>query len=196
MIKEQFINKVIQTLEDENRGGKSYNIPFIIAPLEQRLHECEDFLKDLQNHNYHIIVLDVSDEDYYTNAKLHIAFYDNEEDNGFYYNYLNFSYTIDCGKDKRYWGYCECCENDKDYDSRYKCCGHGCDWVAPNFSITKQYNCGTYNWKGDEHDYWDFKDKFNNVTLEEKKILEKKTKIKSLEEQIKILSEELHKLSE
>lgn len=197
MIKQEFIDRVIGILESENDSNeKQYNIPFIIAPLDQRLNECKEFLKDLQSHNYYINVLDIDDEDYYTNAKLQIGFYDNkdEDDDECYWNYLNFSYTINFVRVERYWGYCECSEGDEDYDIRYKCCGHGCDWSAPSFSIIKQYSCGDYSWNGDEHDYWDFEDKFNNVTLEEKKSLQKKAEIKSLEKQIKTLTDKLHKL--
>lgn len=194
MIKQQFIDRVIGILESENDSNeKQYNIPFIIAPLVQRLNECEEFLKDLQDHDYYINVLDIDDEDCYTNAELQIGFYDNTDGDD-YLNYLNFSYTINFRIDERMLGYCQCIEDDKDYDVRYKCCGHGCDWYAPSFSIIKHYSYGNYSWNGDEHDYWDFQDKFNNVTLKEKEDLQKKTQIKSLEEQIKDLTEKLHKL--
>lgn len=190
MIKQEFIDRVIGILESENDSNeKQYNIPFIIAPLDQRLNECEEFLQDLKNNSYYINMVDIDDEDYYTYAKLEIGFYNEREEtiNDLYY-------TINFVRVERYWGYCECSEGDEDYDIRYKCCGHGCDWSAPSFSIIKQYSCGDYSWNGDEHDYWDFEDKFNNVTLEEKKDLQKKAEIKSLEEQIKTLTEKLHKL--
>lgn len=190
MIKQQFIDRVIGILESENDSNeKQYDIPFIIAPLDQRLNECEEFLKDLKNNSYYINMVDIDDEDYYTYAKLEIGLYNEREE-----SINDLYYTINFVRNERHWGYCECSEDDEDYDARHKCCGHGCDWSAPSFSIIKQYSCGDYSWNGDEHDYWDFEDKFNNVTLEEKKDLQKKAEIKSLEEQIKILTEKLHKL--
>ncbi|WP_195966776.1 hypothetical protein [Clostridium sp. 1001283B150210_160208_E6] len=192
MIKQQFINKVIDELE-RKVINKQYDIPFIIAPLEQRLDECTELLEDLKNHGYYIDTENIDEEDYWTYAKLRIGFYDIEDDEDDC-NYLNFTYKIDFIRDERNWGYCTCSEDDEDYDARHKCCGHGCDWSAPSFTIRKEYYTGNYSWNGDEHDYWDFEDKFYNVTLEEKEDLQKKTQIKSLEEQIKTLTEKLHKL--
>lgn len=190
MIKQQFIDRVIDELKREV-SNKQYNIPFIIAPLEQSLDECTELLEDLQNHNYYIDTENIDDEDYWTYAKLRIGFYDIEDDEE---AYLNFTYKMDFIRDERYWGYCMCSEDDEDYDARHRCCGHGCDWSAPSFSIIKENHIGNYKWNGDEHDYWDFEDKFNNVTLEEKEDLQKKAEIKSLEKQIKDLTEKLHKL--
>lgn len=195
MIKQQFIENIIEIFKSENERGESkYDIPSIIAPLDQRLGECEEFINDLKTNNYYINILDIEEEDFYTYAKLQIVFYNGQSEEESYYDYLNFSYKIDFTIDQRDWGYCMCSEGDKDYDSRHGCCGHGCDWSAPSFSITKQYHCGNYDWLGDEHDYWNFEDNFNNITNKEKEELQKKAEINSLKEQMKCLEEKLHKL--
>ena len=49
--------------------------------------------------------------------------------------------------------------------------------------------------KGDEHDYWDFKDKFYNIDTKEKEEQQKQAKKNMLKEEIKRLQSELNKLN-
>ena len=96
--------------------------------------------------------------------------------------------------DERHWGFCQCSAGDEDYDERHSCCGHDCDWTAPAYSIEKVIDLGRKEWEGDEHDYWDFEDKFYNIDEKEKQEKQKQAKINSLKNQIEDLKKELDNL--
>lgn len=203
MIKE-LINKIIECLESENKDRKYYNnplidIPFNIVTLEQYLNDdtYKELHNDLTKYDFEINFFEDKDEDGYLKERyIKVYLYEkgNEED---YYcdNFTNFTYKITLDRDDRDWGYCECSEEDEDYDTRYRCCGHGCDWTAPAFSITKEIHIGRNVFKGDQHDFWDYRDKYNNITEVDKKELEKLAKIKQLEEQKEYIENELKKLN-
>lgn len=110
---------------------------------------------------------------------------------------LDFEYEIVFDYDERNWGYCECNPSDLDYREDKHCCGHGCDWDAPSIKVRKSFLISEHSWSGDEHDYWDFEDKFyaDDKEENEKKLLaEREYKIKSLKETIENAQKELKKL--
>ena len=63
--------------------------------------------------------------------------------------------------------------------------------------VRKSFIISEHSWSGDEHDYWDFEDKFyaDDKEENEKKLLaEREYKIKSLKETIENAQKELKKL--
>ena len=184
-LSKQLINDIIEELKyydiEEER------ICFMISPLCQSIKNNKEFLDDINNYIYDITYK--NSEEYLSIGILAIDLYDEVKD-----EYLNYIYEIEFSYDERLWGYCECSKEDKDYDERYKCCGHGCDWSAPKYSIRKIEQICTNSWEGDQHDYWDFKDNFYNVTEEEKEKEIKNNRIKELEEMIKRCKKELDEL--
>lgn len=99
--------------------------------------------------------------------------------------------------DERNWGYCQCSPGDPDYREDKHCCGHGCDWEAPSVEVRKSFLVSNHSWSGDEHDYWDFEDKFYADDKEENKkklLAEREYKIKNLKETIENAQKELKKL--
>ena len=61
----------------------------------------------------------------------------------------------------------------------------------------KKFSCIEHPWSGDEHDYWDFEDKFyaDDKEENEKKLLaERERKIRNLKETIENAQKELKKL--
>lgn len=80
---------------------------------------------------------------------------------------------------------------------RNKQCRHGCDWYAPSVEVRKSFLVSNHSWSGDEHDYWEFEDKFYESDNEEKQkklLAEKEYKIKNLKETIENAQKELKKL--
>lgn len=108
-----------------------------------------------------------------------------------------FRYEIVFGYDERHWGYCKCSPGDKDYRKDKHCCGHGCDWDAPWIMVRKSFLISEHSWSGDEHDFWDFEDKFyesDNEENERKMKEEREYKIKNLKETIENAQKELEEL--
>ena len=56
------------------------------------------------------------------------------------------------------------------------------------------FEIGSKVWEGDEHDYWNFEDKFYKVDEKEKQEKQKQAKINRLKNQIEDLQKELDKL--
>ena len=110
----------------------------------------------------------------------------------------NYYYRICFSYDKRDWGYCECTPDMEDYREDKKCCGHGCDASFCSFSLHKINNIMSDSWHGDEHDYWDFEDKFY---MDDKELADKKNKeeterkIRELQERISSDSKKLAELT-
>lgn len=184
-LSKQLINDIIEELKYSDIEEE--RICFMVAPLYQTLENNEELLNDISKYKYCVTYFE-PEEDEYTNG--YISIYLSDEDG----NELPYIYELEFNIDGRLWGYCQCSDEDKDYDARYKCCGHGCDWYAPAYSIRKiTYICNN-SWIGDEHDYWEFKDNFYNVTKKEKEEEIKNNRIKELQETIKRCSEELDEL--
>jgi len=197
-IKEELINKIIEEFKRE----QVKRIPFLIAPLEQHLNSenFEELFKDLDKKDFYIQYEEDHSEGY-TNGSITIELQEKsegelEDEESYSYtndHYVNYNYEITFDYDPRHWGYCQCDTEDKDYDSRYRCCGHGCDWTAPSFKIVKHESLGGCSWTGDEHDFWDFKDKFNNIDNKQLEEDKKQAEIKYIQEQIEYYSDKLEK---
>ena len=67
----------------------------------------------------------------------------------------------------------------KDYREDKECCGHGCDADFCEFSLNKILKIVGGSWNGDEHDYWEFEDKFYEIDKElaDKKVEEDKERM-------------------
>lgn len=193
---QKFIEELIEALKYENTyrdlepSDKKLDIPFLIAGLWQDLisnyEHYDEFCSDLRN-CYNIVILD---DNYYI-CKVCVNFFNEIME------VLDFEYEIVFDYDERNWGYCECNPSDLDYREDKHCCGHGCDWDAPSIKVRKSFLISEHSWSGDEHDYWDFEDKFyaDDKEENEKKLLaEREYKIKSLKETIENAQKELKKL--
>ena len=197
----QFIKNIVECLEFENmdrmHDDKSQlDIPFMIATSYQHLSDKEysSFIEDLSKHDYSINYFEGNNEEnYYTDGYILIQLSD-KNDNCFYSRYCNYEYKIIFDIEERFQGYCLCKSTDEDYDDRYKCCGRNCDWDAPQFILQKIENIGSSSFDGDQHDFWDFKDKFNGICEEEEKKLEIQLKIKQLQMQKENIEKEIEKL--
>lgn len=185
------IDAIIECFKEENETRQSYNqqelidIPFYLSVLEQGLSDdkYKELHHDLEKLKWRLVFVD--EENYYIENKIQVVF----EDVNIPYSYIiNFEY------DNRHWGYCQCSKDDDDYDERYDCCGHGCDWSAPKFTIIKEIYLGSSSFEGDEHDYWDFEDKYYNIDDKDKKEQAKLAKIKALEEEKSRIEKELAEL--
>ena len=111
--------------------------------------------------------------------------------------YSDYHYRFEFSYDTRDYGYCECTPDMPDYREDKHCCGHGCDWEAPSVEVRKSFLVSNHSWHGDEHDYWDFEDKFyaDDKEENEKKLLaERECKIRNLKETIENAQKELKKL--
>ena len=201
---QKFIEQLIDVLKYENTyrepNGKKLDIPFLVSVLWQDLtnnYECyNEFCSDLRDcDNYDIVI----GEDNYCICKVNVFLYNKSENNNLEccVEESDFKYEITFSYDERNWGYCECSPGDPDYREDKHCCGHVCDWEAPSVEVRKSFFVSNHSWSGDEHDYWDFEDKFyaNDKEENEKKLLaEREYKIKNLKETIENAQKELKKL--
>ena len=200
---QKFIEQLIDVLKYENTyrepNGKKLDIPFLVSVLWQDLtnnYECyNEFCSDLRDcDNYDIVI----GEDNYCICKVNVFLYnDTENDNWKCVEESDFRYEITFSYDERNWGYCQCSPGDPDYREDKHCCGHGCDWEAPSVEVRKSFLVSNHSWHGDEHDYWDFEDKFyaNDKEEKQKKLLvEREYKIRNLKETIENAKKELKKL--
>lgn len=201
-----FIKELVFSLKKENESrepnGAKFNIPFLISTLCQSFNNDESsykqFISDLKECDNYDIYIDDLRPTYQNTCTVIVNFYnDNNEDGYGYPEELNFQYEITFSFSQRYCQYCECNPDDPDYREDKHCCGHGCDWDAPNFTIRKSLLVSSQGWYGDEHDYWDFEDKFYSDDKEEKEkklLTEREYKIKSLKETIENAQRELKEL--
>ena len=193
---QNFIERLVEVLKYENTygelNGKELDVPFLVSALWQDLmynsKHYDVFCSDLRDcDNYDIVI---EDSEYYI-CKANVIIY-NEEVYGLIFRYeLTFSY------DEHNLGYCECKPGDPDYREDKHCCGHGCDWDAPSIEVRKSFLVSNHSWSGDEHDYWDFEDKFyaDDKEANEKKLLaERECKIRNLKETIENAQKELKEL--
>lgn len=186
-----FLDRFIEELKRENESRYSeniskLNIPFIISSLYQAFKnntsKYRAFIKDLDTYpDYSIIICD-SQNDYDGIIDVEINLVKCVELNDYdYYNseHPDFSYYIKFIYDTRNYGYCECTPDMPDYREDKHCCGHGCDATFCSFSLYKVLNIVVDSWHGDEHDYWEFEDKFyaSDKELADKKAEEDKERM-------------------
>lgn len=202
---QKFIERLVEVLKYENTyrtpNGKKLDVPFLLSALWQDLmnhYECYDeFCSDLRDCDKYVIAIENCD---YHICKANVSIYNGIKDRyGDSWGCMesNSRYEITFSYDERNWGYCECKPNDSDYREDKHCCGHGCDWEAPTIEVRKSFLVSNHSWSGDEHDYWDFEDKFyaDDKEEKEKKLLaEREYKIKSLKETIENAQRELKEL--
>ena len=199
IIIQKFIERLVDAFKYENEcresDDKKFDIPFLVSGLWEDLTDnykhydkfcsdlryCDDYDIEIHDSNYHI-------------CKVNVIIYNGD---GWGNLKTYFEYEITFGYNERNWGYCKCTPDDPDYREDKHCCGHGCDWDAPNFTIRKSLLVSSQGWYGDEHDYWDFEDKFYSDDKEEKEkklLTEREYKIKSLKETIENAQRELKEL--
>ena len=201
---DQFIKNLIECLDYENANRiRIYNepqldIPFLTAALQQHLSnkKYSSFLEDLSKYDYSIFYYD-NEKDNYSDGYILVELF-NKNDGDKFYNpiYCDYKFKIIFNTDDRMDGYCFCTSSDEDYDTRYNCCGHTCDWSAPQFVLQKIENIGSDSFNGDQHDYWDYKDKFIKMSIEENERLERLLKIRQLQELKADIEKQLEELEE
>ena len=201
---QKFIEQLVDVLKYENTyrepNGKKLDISFLIAGLWQDLIDnytlYNEFCSDLRDcDNYDIVI----EDDSYCICKVNVFLYNEtaSNDNWIGVEESNFRYEITFNYDERNWGYCECSPCDPDYREDKHCCGHGCDWDVPSIEVRKSFLVSNHSWSGDEHDYWEFEDKFYESDNEEKQkklLAEREYKIKNLKETIENAQKELKEL--
>lgn len=201
-----FVKEFVSSLKKENEcrepNGVKFNIPFLISTLCQSFNNDESlykqFISDLKECSYYDIYIDDLRPTYKTTCTAIVCFHNDvcEDDYG-YTEELNFQYEITFSSSERYYQYCECTPDDPDYREDKHCCGHGCDWDAPNFTMRKSLLVSSQTWDGDEHDYWDFEDKFyadDKEENEKKLISERECEIRNFKETIKNAQKKLKEL--
>ena len=197
-----FIEELKRTNEDRKLYDiKEFDIPFIISSLWQSFNNNPDkykeFISDLGKWSDYNINIDESRNDYNGIIDVTVVLVDinNSEDLDILYS--DYHYRFEFSYDTRDYGYCECTPDMPDYREDKHCCGHGCDWEAPSVEVRKSFLVSNHSWHGDEHDYWDFEDKFyaDDKEENEKKLLaERECKIRNLKETIENAQKELKKL--
>lgn len=202
---QKFMERIVDVLKYENKcrepNGEKLDIPFLLSALWQDLmynyERYDEFCSDLRDCDNYDIVIENCD---YHICKANVIIYNEIKDSyGDSWGCMESDsrYEITFNYDERNWGYCECSPGDPDYREDKHCCGHGCDWYEPNIEVRKSFLVSNHSWHGDEHDYWDFEDKFyaNDKEENEKKLLaEREYKIRNLKETIENAQKELKKL--
>ena len=205
---QKFLDNVITELKRSNDDRQLYDIdiqefdiPFIISSLWQSFNNNPDkyieFISDLEKWSDYNVNIDESRNDYNGIIDVTVVLVDinNSEDLDILYS--DYHYRFEFSYDTRDYGYCECTPDMPDYREDKHCCGHGCDWEAPSVEVRKSFLVSNHSWHGDEHDYWDFEDKFyaDDKEENEKKLLaERECKIRNLKETIENAQKELKKL--
>ena len=208
VVLQNFLEALVDALKEYNEDIKYSNrfiredlesdivldIPFVISSLWQSFkndpEKHANFKEDLKD-QYCIKIFPLDNYDS-GECKAVVSYFDSEKD-----AMSEYYYVIKFLSEDRYWGYCECTPEDPDYRKDHCCCGHGCDWVAPAFSIERMKKESYSSWNGDEHDYWDFEDSYyqdDKKAAEKKNAMEKQLKIDFLKQQIKQYEDELKEL--
>jgi len=199
---QEFLDRFITELKRWN-DEFDYDIPFVISTLyksfENNSKEFNEFINDLEEYSDYVITIDKSQNDYSGIIDARVVLYSSAEfEDGCYdYTYAGYDYKLCFLIEERLWGYCQCTPDMEDYREDKHCCGHGCDASFCDFSLQKIINIAYKHWGGDEHDYWDFEDKFyaDNKELADKKAEEEKEKmIEELKDTIKEATKKLAEL--
>ncbi|QPW61956.1 hypothetical protein [Clostridium botulinum] len=200
-VKEKFIKALVRTLNEENEnrvydGKKPLGVCFMVSIIDKQLHKYKDFLRDLSN-GYTFNGYE-EDESGYSNGKISLFIekhIEDKESNLWASTYKqDYWYSIEFKYDTRDWGYCQCEPNDKGYNEEHDCCGKTCDWDAPSFAITKEYDLGTCSWDGFQRDYWEYEKMFKSKEENKNKRVEdeiKERRKQEIMEQINLLNQEL-----
>ena len=206
---QKFLDAFVNELKRENsdreyHGIRKLNIPFIISTLYQSFNNNTDkykeLISDLEKWSDYSLSIDKPVNDYcgIIDVEISLIKYDGESEEDFYeYDTPNYDYKLCFSYDERNWGCCECTPDMPDYREDKHCCGHGCDASFCAFELHKIVHVVEDSWHGDEHDYWDFEDKFyaSDKELADKKAEEDKTRmIKSLKETIEEATKKLAEL--
>lgn len=201
-VKDVFIENLVKELNSINEDRVYHDkypldVCYMVSAIDQHIEECKEFIDDISNNTYCINGYDEDNSDGYTDGKIRILIEKPEEQkesermmDAFY----NYSYYIEFLHDDRYWGYCQCDSDDVNYNENHKCCGMGCDWTAPRFNLTKEIDMGCNSWTGQEKDYWEYEDNFNNNDKNKKEEVEKfikEQRIKRIKVEIENLQKEL-----
>ena len=169
-------------------GEEPLNVSDKLCVLEQGLSDdsFKSMFEELNRYGYDVYFRNEEDE-----SGIGFTNYNKIE---LYIRDTSTSYIISFDYVEKWWGYCQCSKDDEGYDVRHKCCGHNCDWYAPRIIVTKEIILGHHEFRGCEHDLWDYRDKYNNVTIEDKAEQEKLAKIMRLKEERKRIELEIKQL--
>ena len=203
-VKDQFIQNLINTLnnENENRINNNRNpldVCYLVSAIDQQIENYKEFLDDITEHTY---VIDDYKEDWYngyTNGEIQILIEKPNDEEKYEYinNYCNHKYYIKFLQDERPYGECQCSPEDENYNDKYGCCGENCDFSAPAFRLIKETNLGYSCWEYSEKEYWKYKEQFEtneqnkNVKVERFILEQQKNELK---DKIAELQEELNRL--
>jgi len=203
-VKDQFIQNLINTLNNENQSRINNNknlidVCYLVSVIDQQIENYKEFIDDITEHTY--IITDYKKDwyDNYTSGEIQILIEksNNEEIYEYINRYCNHKYYIKFLEDERPYGECQCSPGDEDYNDKYGCCGENCDFSAPAFRLIKEIDLGYSCWKYSEKEYWKYKEKFEsneqnkNTEVERFKLDQQKNELK---DRIKELQEELDKL--
>lgn len=200
----ELLDRFIESIkyEKQNSDGlknDQLDIPFIISSLYQSFKnnttEYEEFISDLEKYSDYGFCIEDSRNDY--NGIIDVYVYLSEYKSTDDCDTPNYDYLLSFTYDFREYGYCMCTPEMKDYREDKKCCGHGCDAAFCEFLLQKISYVKRYSWHGDEHDYWDFEDKFyasDKKLADNKAEEERKYNIERLRKQIEAATKQLAEL--
>lgn len=190
---QKFLENLIKELKDKNKkvSGDEWHgidIPFVISSLRQDFQNnilgYNSFVEDLNAYpNYSITVTDSQNKyngiiDVEVNLVKFIECGDNDFPDS---ESPNYSYKLCFSNEERNYGYCLCTPDMLDYREDKQCCGHRCDAEFCICSLYKVVHIATAKWNSDEHDYWEFEDKFwkeeKGDEVQKKEILDLKRRI-------------------
>ena len=202
-MKEKFIKQLIEELEDYNLHAQEedfkIDVRFMVSVIDQQIEKCTDFMEDISYKDFQVGSYEKDITEGYTNGRIYVYII---KDKHIEYRptYESYHYCIEFLIDERFWGYCACSPEDEGYNDEYRCCGDGCDWVAPEFVISKQIQLGRFNWKGHEAEYWEYEKEYEEKLKADEKLKHlvresaKKSEKEKIELQIKELQERLANL--
>lgn len=198
-VKEKFIRALVKTLNEENENREYENkepldVCFMVSAIDKQLYQYKDFIEDLSN-GYTFNMYE-EDESGHSNGRISLFIEKPKEErqSGLWIEKYreDYWYTIEFKYNQIDGDYCQCEQGNEGYNEEHHCCGEICDWNAPSFAITKQYDLGTCSWDGLQRDYWEYEKMFKSK--EENKSVEdeiKERRKQEIMEQINLLNQEL-----
>lgn len=184
---EKFIKELKTELKDVNedriydKDFKQIDIPFVVSVVEQQIHNCEEFIKNITEHSFIVNGYEEDNNDGYTNGRIRILIEKKEDEKKSEYMFdafENYCYYIEFLIDERY------CS----YDDR---------WDASAFRLIKETDMYSGKWEGTYEDYKKYKNEFEKDESNRSKLLEdakKEEEIRRIHEQINELNDRLSKL--